>query len=78
MPPAPQPAPDPGAEPRVVDRRVGSLGELVLRRHGGVFQVIANGCFLMDTSDGRSERLLVRAARELLVGRGSAPPLRNP
>ncbi|MCE7082749.1 spermidine synthase [Streptomyces sp. ST2-7A] len=61
------PAPDPG--PEVLDRRVGALGEIVLRRHGELLQVIANGCFLMDTSDGRSERLLVRAARDLLVGR---------
>ncbi|GLW15991.1 spermidine synthase [Streptomyces sp. NBRC 13847] len=27
-----------------------------------VYEIIANGCFLMDTSDGRSERLLVDAA----------------
>jgi spermidine synthase len=42
-------------------------GELVLRRcnspDGGVdFEVVSNGVFLMDTRDGRSERLLVRAA----------------
>ncbi|GAU65439.1 hypothetical protein SSP35_01_07800 [Streptomyces sp. NBRC 110611] len=27
-----------------------------------VYEIIANGCFLMDTSDGRSERLLIDAA----------------
>ncbi|MGW8380162.1 spermidine synthase [Streptomyces sp. ODS28] len=52
--------------PVVLDRREGPYGEVVLRRHGDLLQIIANGCFLMDTSDGRSERLLVRAAlREL-------------
>lgn len=56
------------AEPsvRVLDRREGPYGEVALRRRGedpdAVFEIIANGCFLMDTSDGRSERLLVRAA----------------
>jgi spermidine synthase len=50
-------------------------GELVLRRAGEHFEVISNGVFLMDTRDGRSERLLVRAAldaaptaRSLLIG----------
>ncbi|MEU1297548.1 spermidine synthase [Streptomyces sp. NPDC005840] len=48
--------------PVVLDRREGPYGEVVLRRHGDLLQIIANGCFLMDTSDGRSERLLVDAA----------------
>ncbi|MEU6401244.1 spermidine synthase [Streptomyces sp. NPDC046985] len=48
--------------PVVLDRREGPHGEVVLRRHGGLLQIIANGCFLMDTSDGRSERLLIDAA----------------
>ncbi|MDJ1135257.1 spermidine synthase [Streptomyces iconiensis] len=58
----------PPATPVTVDRREGPYGEVVLRRRGThsaageVFEIIANGCFLMDTSDGRSERLLVRAA----------------
>ncbi|MEU9156191.1 spermidine synthase [Streptomyces sp. NPDC048417] len=55
--------------PMVLDRREGPYGEVVLRRHGGLLQIIANGCFLMDTSDGRSERLLVDAARDALDGR---------
>lgn len=51
-----------------MERRTGAAGEIVLRRRGadrgvyGVYEIIANGCFLMDTSDGRSERLLVDAA----------------
>ncbi|MGW2570598.1 spermine/spermidine synthase domain-containing protein [Streptomyces sp. NPDC001537] len=52
--------------PVVLDRREGPYGEVVLRRHGELLQIIANGCFLMDTSDGRSERLLVDAALSAL------------
>jgi spermidine synthase len=48
----------------VIDRREGVNGELVLRRAGRDHEVIANGTFLMDTRDGRSERALVRAAIE--------------
>ncbi|MFF4209732.1 spermidine synthase [Streptomyces sp. NPDC001796] len=55
--------------PVVLDRREGPHGEVVLRRHGELLQIIANGCFLMDTSDGRSERLLVQAASNALDGR---------
>ncbi|MFK4147644.1 spermidine synthase [Streptomyces sp. NPDC004065] len=55
--------------PVVLDRREGPFGEVVLRRHGPLLQIIANGCFLMDTSDGRSERLLVDAALAALDGR---------
>jgi hypothetical protein len=46
----------------VIDRRDGVNGELVLRRMGAHHEVIANGTFLMDTRDGRSERTLVREA----------------
>ncbi|GGY88914.1 spermidine synthase [Streptomyces poonensis] len=55
--------------PEVIDRREGPYGEVVLRRHGELLQIIANGCFLMDTSDGRSERLLVDAALRALDDR---------
>jgi spermidine synthase len=55
--------------PEVIDRREGPYGEVVLRRQGSLLQIIANGCFLMDTSDGRSERLLVDAALDALDGR---------
>ncbi|MER5930137.1 spermidine synthase [Streptomyces sp. NPDC002054] len=51
--------------PVTLDRRHGPHGEVVLRRRDAavpVYEIIANGCFLMDTSDGRSERLLVDAA----------------
>ncbi len=48
--------------PVVVERRRTERGELVLRRAGAHFEVIANGTFLMDTRDGRSERALVREA----------------
>lgn len=56
----------PHGSPEVIDRREGPYGEVVLRRHGGLLQIIANGCFLMDTSDGRSERRLVDAALSAL------------
>ena len=59
----------------VVARVETPRGELVLRRDGEHFEVISNGVFLMDTRDGRSERLLVTAAldahpapRSLLIG----------
>jgi spermidine synthase len=55
-----------GDRPFVVDRRQTPRGELVLRRAGEHFEVIANGTFLMDTRDGRSERALVR---EVIVGK---------
>ncbi|MEV5545256.1 spermidine synthase [Streptomyces sp. NPDC052309] len=58
--------------PEVLDRREGPHGEVVLRRHGALLQIIANGCFLMDTSDGRSERRLVDVAAEAL-GERTAP-----
>ncbi|OEV05791.1 spermidine synthase [Streptomyces oceani] len=59
-------APEP---PVILDRRDGPHGETVLRRSGTRLQIIANGCFLMDTSDGGSERLLVRATLDELDGR---------
>lgn len=48
--------------PVVLDRVRTPRGELVLREADGRFEVISNGVFLMDTSDGTSERLLVEAA----------------
>ncbi|QDY81248.1 spermidine synthase [Streptomyces qinzhouensis] len=53
--------------PVTLDRREGPYGEVVLRRRGDHHEIIANGCFLMDTSDGRSERRLVDAAFETLT-----------
>ncbi|MFJ7909416.1 spermidine synthase [Kitasatospora sp. NPDC096204] len=49
-----------------LDRREGPYGEVVLRQRGRDFEIIANGCFLMDTADGRSERLLIQAALDEL------------
>jgi spermidine synthase len=46
--------------PVVVDRRQTARGEFVLRRSADRFEIIANGTFLIDSSDGRSERALVR------------------
>lgn len=46
----------------IVARVAGRSGELVLRRVDGHYEIISNGVFLMDTRDGRSERLLVTAA----------------
>lgn len=39
-------------------------GELALRRVEGQYEIVSNGTFLMDTRNGRSERLLVDAALE--------------
>ncbi|MGK5547612.1 spermidine synthase [Streptomyces sp. URMC 127] len=64
-------------EPVILDRRDGPYGEAVLRRRGtgsgAVHEIIANGCFLMDTSDGRSERLLVDAALAALPADRAEP-----
>ncbi|MCP9944617.1 spermidine synthase [Streptomyces somaliensis] len=60
--------------PVTLDRREGPYGEVVLRQRGEHFEIIANGTFLMDTSDGRSERLLVDAALRALGGGRSARP----
>ncbi|MFC4053709.1 spermidine synthase [Actinomadura syzygii] len=54
--------------PVVVERADGVGGELVLRRAGDDYEIISNGVFLMDTRDGTSERLLVRAAVDGLDG----------
>ena len=48
--------------PVVLDRRSTPHGELLLRRVDDAFELIANGVFLMDSRDGRSERELVRQA----------------
>ncbi|OWA10003.1 spermidine synthase [Streptomyces sp. CS113] len=68
-------SPEASEAPEVLDRREGPYGEVVLRRHGTLLQIIANGCFLMDTSDGRSERRLVDAAADALAASaGRAAP----
>jgi spermidine synthase len=45
----------------IVERAWSPRGEVVLRRVGDHLEIISNGTFLMDTRDGRSERLLVDA-----------------
>ncbi|MET7753672.1 spermidine synthase [Streptomyces sp. NPDC005389] len=55
-----------------LDRREGPYGEVVLRRRDEHYEIIANGTFLMDTSDGRSERLLIDAAQAALPERSRA------
>ncbi|MFF8310413.1 spermidine synthase [Streptomyces lydicus] len=81
----PHPTTGPAPAPRTLDRREGPYGEVVLRQRDGspagpgtpaapvIYEIIANGCFLMDTSDGRSERLLVDAALAALPA-GRARP----
>jgi spermidine synthase len=53
----------------VLDAVKGVCGELVLRRVGTDFEVIANGVFLMDTRNGESERLLVSVAADMVPGK---------
>lgn len=54
----------------ILARVDGVCGELVLRRVGPHHEIIANGVFLMDTRNGESERLLVRAAAERMPAGG--------
>ncbi|MEY9871793.1 spermidine synthase [Streptacidiphilus sp. MAP12-33] len=54
--------------PEPLDRRDGPYGEVALRRRGPHFEIIANGTFLMDTADGRSERMLISCALDALDG----------
>lgn len=49
---------------QVLARVHGECGELVLRQVGPHHEIIANGVFLMDTRNGESERLMVRAAAD--------------
>ncbi len=52
---------------RTLARHPGRAGELALRERDGDYEIISNGVFLMDTRDGRSERLLVRSALDLVA-----------
>jgi spermidine synthase len=57
--------------PEVLERRRTADGELALRRSDDDLELIMNGVFLMSTSNGASERALVRAAGargRLLIG----------
>lgn len=53
-------APEPTT--KTIARQPGRSGELALRERAGDYEIISNGMFLMDTRDGRSERMLVRSA----------------
>ncbi|MFE2595435.1 spermidine synthase [Streptomyces sp. NPDC059396] len=64
--------------PVTLDRRDGPYGEIVLRQRGERLEIIANGCFLMDTSDGRSERLLIDAALATLPSPSGRAPSSPP
>lgn len=60
---------------REIERIRTPRGEIALRAAGEHHEIVADGTFLMDTRDGRSERLLVTAAaaasgcpRRVLIG----------
>lgn len=55
---------------QVLSRVDGVCGELVLRQSGPHHEIIANGVFLMDTRNGESERLMVRAAADRMPAGG--------
>jgi len=57
---------DPTTDTIEIARVPAADGELVLRRAGAHYEIISNGCFLMDTRAGESERLLVRCALDAL------------
>lgn len=67
------------AEPAAttIARRTGRAGELALRQRDGAYELISNGVFLMDTRDGRSERLLVRWALDALASTDQRRPDRT-
>jgi len=50
----------------IIEQVDGWCGELVLRRRGAHYEIVANGTFLMDTRGGASERLHVVAAADLM------------
>lgn len=50
--------------PEVIERVTTPRGELQLQRRGEHYEVISNGCFLMATYNGESERALIDLARQ--------------
>lgn len=63
------------AMPEVIERVVTPRGELQLQRRGAAYEVISNGCFLMATYNGDSEKAMIDLAhgwnpaiRRILVG----------
>ncbi|MGC0417481.1 spermidine synthase [Embleya sp. AB8] len=72
---------DPTTDAHEIERVPAADGELVLRRVGAHYEIISNGCFLMDTRAGESERLLARTALDALgagdvAGAGGSTGLR--
>lgn len=54
----------------VIERVMTERGELQLQRRGDAYEVIANGCFLMATYNGGSERALIDLAAPLVPAPG--------
>lgn len=52
---------------QVIERTETPRGELQLQRRGDHYEIVSNGVFLMATYNGKSEKLLVRAALDHLV-----------
>lgn len=50
--------------PEVIERVVTPRGELQLQRRGDAYEVISNGCFLMATYNGDSERAMIDLGRQ--------------
>ena len=55
--------------PVVIERGDGRSGELALLRRGGELQIVCNGAFLIASSNERSSRALIAAARPWLPER---------
>lgn len=53
----------------MIARGDGVLGEIALRRRGGVYELIVNGVFLMDTAETSTEEMLAQA----VLNRHAAP-----
>ncbi|MFJ8745273.1 spermidine synthase [Embleya sp. NPDC127516] len=69
---------DPTTDAHEIERVPAADGELVLRQVGEHYEIISNGCFLMDTRAGASERLLVRTALDALEGVDARGALATP
>ncbi len=65
--------------PVTLAREESDRGSVALRRrrddvHGEVYELIANGTFVMDTVETSTERLLARAAVDVAASRVDGPP----
>ncbi|OPC80392.1 spermidine synthase [Embleya scabrispora] len=61
---------EPTTDAEEIERVPAADGELALRRAGEHYEIISNGCFLMDTRAGASERLLARTALAAVTAPG--------